>query len=70
MLDRKQIKVVWGSDLLASLEVLHEHLLATGDAHVAAHSGAPVCTMVAARRVEHFVEKPAHFSFFMTTLPI
>ena len=40
--------------LLASLEVLHEHLLAAGNAHVATHLGSPVATLPGCGGVEHF----------------
>ena len=40
--------------LLASLEVLHEHLLAAGNAHVATHLGSPVATLPGGGGVEHF----------------
>ena len=40
--------------LLASLQVLHEHLLAAGNAHVATHLGSPVATLPGCGGVEHF----------------
>ena len=40
--------------LLASLQVLHEHLLAAGNAHVTTHLGSPVATLPGCGGVEHF----------------